>query len=329
MDPQEIGGYRVEGELGAGAAGVAYKAHDPASGERVAIKLLAHSQLGSDIVQKRFVREMGVMEKLDHPNIVKMRECGLHDDRYFYVMEWVDYGTLKDVLVAREAFPWREACECALQISEALAYAHKLGIIHRDLKPGNVFLSSEGKLKLGDFGLARDSGAHSLTADGMTVGTVSYMAPEQITGQRDITGQLDLYALGCMLFEMLTGHPPFLGRGPMEILNHHMQSAPPDVRDIIPVIPPQVSDLVKRLLAKNPAQRPPSAEAVAEELRAILAGSQPAPAEDGAETAPPSNLFQRLTTTPGQKEMNVSWPVLAVLGVVIVGIIVLVVVFNQ
>ena len=330
MDPREIGGYRVEQELGAGGAGVAYGAVNPKTGERVAIKLLAGSMLENEIVQKRFVREMGVMSKLDHPGIVKLHECGLHDDRFYYVMEWVDYGTLKMVLTDRDVLPWREACECALQISEALAYAHQEGIIHRDLKPANVFLSIEGELKLGDFGLARDAAAHSLTADGMTVGTVTYMAPEQITGRRDITGQLDLYALGCVLFEMLTGRPPFTGRGPIDVLHQHMQSLPLDVRDIMYVCPQPVADLVNRLLAKDPGERPAGAPAVAEELRGILANSETGPAdEESSSPRHEKNLFERLTLREGQQETSISWPVVAILGLIIVGLIVLAVIFVR
>ena len=156
-------------------------------------------------LQRRFVREVAIVERLNHPNIVRHYDCGLADDRIYFAMELVDCGTLKDVLRQRGKLPWREAVECAMQICAALDHAHQVGVIHRDLKPANLFLAEDGRVKVGDFGLARDLNNSRLTLDGQTVGTCRYMPPEQIAGDAELTGATDLYAVGCILYEMLVG----------------------------------------------------------------------------------------------------------------------------
>jgi serine/threonine protein kinase len=317
--PKQISRFRIDQELGSGSAGTAYLGTDVESGDKVAIKLLSTAMSNDETMQKRFLREMQVMSKLAHPGIVKLYECGLHDDKFYYVMEWIDFGTLKTILMARTSIPWREATEVALQIAEGLAHAHENGVVHRDLKPANVFISTDGRVLLGDFGLAKDASAASLTADGLTVGTCQYMSPEQIQGRRDISGAADLYALGCLIYEMITGQLPYVSLNVVELLQMHIGAPPPDLKKVAPRCPQELATLVQQLMAKAPADRPASAREVADQLRGILqedtAGRAPAPAGKETPVAPAPGqaspeFFDRLT---GRSQRAASWKVLAVI----------------
>lgn len=269
-----VGDYRVLETLGSGAAGEAYRAEHSETGEVVVLKLM-HQRLQSDPdIQNRFVREVSVLQKLSHPNIVRYVDCGLDDGRLYLAMEWVEFGTLDEVLKRRGRLPWRETVESAIQICSGLEHAHERGIIHRDLKPANLFLSAKGLIKVGDFGLARDGELHRLTVSGNTVGTCRYMAPEQVRGDDVLTGAVDMYAVGCLMFRMLAGRPPYDGANIMEIFEHHLYSEIPSLGPATNGRPPELDELVKRLLTKDPAQRPGKADEVREALEAILAGDQ-------------------------------------------------------
>jgi serine/threonine protein kinase len=214
-----------------------------------------------------------LLKRLDHPNIVRVYEAGLHEGSIFCAMELVDCGTLKEVLLARHRLPWREAAEVAVQVCRALAHAHERGCVHRDLKPANLYLSEDGFVKLGDLGLARDLQNSRLTLEGQTVGTWRYMPPEQITAQEQIDGRLDLYALGCILFEMVAGHVPFDGANFAHIFDQHLESVPPRLDVEVGDCPSELADLVDHLLEKEPASRPENAAVVADRLEAMLTGT--------------------------------------------------------
>ena len=216
---------------------------------------------------------MAIVERLNHPNIVRHYDCGLADDRIYFAMELVECGTLKDVLRQRGKLPWREAVECAMQICAALAHAHQIGVIHRDLKPANLFLAEDGRVKVGDFGLARDLNNSRLTIDGQTVGTCRYMPPEQIAGEAELSGATDLYAVGCILYEMLVGQTPFDGGTIVEIFEAHLNDLPELARPSwCRDCPADLSELVMQLLEKSPADRPDDAAAVQSALADILHG---------------------------------------------------------
>jgi serine/threonine protein kinase len=279
MPPAAIGPYRIVAELGTGAYGSVYEGvhegegHD--HGRRAAIKVLHAAKLLVPEVQNRFVREIAILQRLDHPNIVAHYDCGLHEDAIYCAMELVECGTLKDVLQARGTIPWRESAEVTREVALGLDHAHQAGCVHRDLKPANLYLSRDGKVKIGDLGLARDLGGSRLTADGQTMGTWRYMAPEQITGSADIDGRLDLYALGCILFEMLTGGPPFDGPNFAAIFDQHLSSPPPRVDALAVGIPSALADLTEQLLAKRREDRPASGAEVARRIDALLASKDP------------------------------------------------------
>jgi serine/threonine protein kinase len=267
---ESIGDYDISELLGSGTVGDAFRAKHRESGQLVVIKLLQTHAASEPEIQRRFVREVSIAEKLNHPNIVRHIDCGLSKDQIYFAMELVEGGTLKDVLRRRSMLPWREAVECAIQICAALEHAHQVGVIHRDLKPANLFLSADGHVKVGDFGLARDLNSSRLTMDGQTVGTCRYMPPEQIAGEAKLTGAVDLYALGCILYEMLVGRTPVDGNTIVEIFEGHLNEDPTPPIDLVDGCPQDLSDLVMQLLAKSPEDRPTSAAAVQSALSDIL-----------------------------------------------------------
>jgi serine/threonine protein kinase len=270
--PQVVGEYEIGQFLAAGTVGNVFQARHRPTGRPAVIKFLQAELARTPEVQRRFVREVSVAEKLNHTNIVRHYDCGLADDQIYFAMELVPCGTLKEVLLKRTKLPWREAVECAVQVAAALDYAHGLGVIHRDLKPANLFLSAEGHVKVGDFGLARDLNNTRITMDGHTVGTCRYMPPEQIYGDAQLTGSADLYALGCILFEMLVGLPAFDGNTLMEIFEQHLHKVPTPPAQLVKDCPRDLSELVLHLLEKKPAHRPRSAAEVQAALVDILHG---------------------------------------------------------
>jgi serine/threonine-protein kinase len=177
---------------------------------------------------KRFEREIDILKRLTHPNIVKYYGGGTHQGQRWYAMELVDGGSLQDILKKKKRLSWDQAVQVGRQLCAALEVAHNAGIIHRDLKPANLFVTKKGKIKLGDFGIARDTEATALTAAGKTVGTYAYMAPEQIQGNVPISRKTDLYATGCLLYEVLTGQTPFVADNPAEMLMQHLNDDPYD-----------------------------------------------------------------------------------------------------
>lgn len=271
MSSHVIDGYELLDELGSGSTGTVYSARHLETGESVAIKLLNDQAAKETEVQQRFVREVSVLERLRHPNIVEHRGCGIHEGRLYFAMELLNSGTVKRALKVRGVLRWRQATKVAAQVCAALAYAHKEQVIHRDLKPANLFLSAEGKVKVGDFGLARDNSSHRLTIEGQTVGTCRYMAPEQVRGEQELTGAVDLYALGCLLYQMLTGEPPFDGSTVIEIFEHHLFTDPPSVADHESIqCPAELSKLIAVLLTKPVDLRPNDAYAIRRRLIQIL-----------------------------------------------------------
>lgn len=248
--------------IGAGTVGVVFRATSPDLDHPVAVKLLHPSVSGDPNVVSRFEREIALMERLDHPHIVQHFGGGYLDGQLFYAMQLLDHGTLKDRLQQGGPLPWSQAAAYAVQIASALQHAHNHGIVHRDLKPSNLFFDERGNLVLGDFGIARDTYSSDVTDSGTTVGTYAYMSPEQITADKVAGPAADLYSLGCVLMEMLTGTPPFTGANFAQIWEQHLHREPPKVRDRKVACPQWLEELIARLLAKEPRQRPFSARNV-------------------------------------------------------------------
>lgn len=269
MAERQLGPFVLSQKLGGGGMGVVYRAKYTKTGQDVALKLLPAGMADDPKLVARFNRELDILKKLRHPNIVPCFGGGTVGNQRFFAMELVEGGSLSAEIKRRGRIPWEGAIAYGEQICAALEHAHEHGIIHRDLKPANLLVGKDGKLKLADFGIARDSDATALTATGRTVGTYAYMAPEQIRGEPPVSHKADLYALGCVLFEMLTGKPPFEAETAPEVLYMHLDKQPPRVASINLDCPIWLDTLVSQLLEKDPEKRPRDAGMVALALREV------------------------------------------------------------
>lgn len=261
--------FELTEKIGEGGMGVVYRARYVVNDRAVAVKILP-ADVTDETLLGRFEREVEILKTLRHPNIVHCFGGSCENQRRYYAMELVEGGTLDDMLKKRGRLPWELVVEYAKQMCSALAYAHERGVVHRDVKPANFLLTTDGKLKLSDFGLATLVAGRRVTAAGRTAGTYEYMAPEQITG-KELSARTDLYALGCVLFELMTGRPPFVGGGSAQVLHAHLKSAPPRLAAELPDAPAALDRLIGALLQKNPADRPASAIDVGVQLREVAA----------------------------------------------------------
>jgi eukaryotic-like serine/threonine-protein kinase len=263
------GRYDVEREIGKGGNARIFLARDP-SGQPVALKIL-HPELLVSVAADRFLREIRLASQLDHPHIAKLLDSGERDWLIYYVMSYIEGATLREYLDTSSRLSIVETRRIAGDLLDALSHAHGLGIIHRDVKPANVVVSAEGAILL-DFGIARAvaaSGTDQLTRSGIAVGTSTYMSPEQITAATSIDHRCDLYSVGCLLYECLAGQPPFHHRNEAVVLQLHLTQAAPDVRTIRSDTPAELALAIARALAKNPADRWPSATAMRDALAAV------------------------------------------------------------
>lgn len=266
MTKRMIGPFEVGDRIGVGGMGIVYKAIYTKNGARVAVKILSPDVSDSESLQRRFEREIAILKKLQHPNIVRYYGGGKVGTQRFYAMELVDGGSVEDYLRNKQRLPWEEAIEIIMQVAKALEHAHEAGVIHRDLKPANLLITGKNVIKLTDFGIARDTTATALTAAGKTVGTYAYMAPEQIRGKPPVDKKTDLYSLGCVLYELIAGETPFTSENQGEMLMQHLQEEPPRITSLVPDCPIFLEDLIFKLLEKNPDDRVFDALALQAEL---------------------------------------------------------------
>jgi Tol biopolymer transport system component/tRNA A-37 threonylcarbamoyl transferase component Bud32 len=248
--------YRIERQLGQGGMATVYLAEDLKHHRKVAIKVLK-SELAAVLGAERFLREIETTASLRHPHILPLFDSGAVDGLLYYVMPFVEGESLHDKLEREKQLPLEEALRIAREVADALSYAHGRGVIHRDIKPENILLES-GHAVVADFGIAKavaTAGGEALTTTGMAIGTPRYMSPEQAAGGKDVDGRSDLYALGCVLYEMLAGQPPFTGPTAESVIRQHMASEPPAVSRLRPAVPPEIDGVVQRALAKAPADR--------------------------------------------------------------------------
>jgi serine/threonine protein kinase len=261
MTGSSVGGgrYRLERPLGHGGMGTVYLAHDLELDRPVAVKLLAERLAGDDAFRRRFLREARVAARLSHPNVVAVYDAGETEEGLPYiVMEYVAGATLE----GRGPLPPPEAVGLALQACHGLAHAHEHGLVHRDVKPHNLLLRSDGTLKVADFGIARAAEATALTEVGAVLGTAAYLAPEQAAGGA-VTPATDVYALGAVLYELLTGRPPY---EPTSLADLAERPEIVPVSELAPQVPRGVEDAVMRALARNPDYRQSSAAELTREL---------------------------------------------------------------
>ena len=334
MQDRTIGKYRLDGTLGVGTVGTVYRATNVESGEEVALKVLSPDVSHDPLITARFKREMDILSRLNHPNMVRNLDGGKHGEQLYYAMEYLPGGTVRQLIEVTGPFSWQETAECGRQIAAALQHAHNNNIIHRDLKPSNLFITDDGKLRLGDFGIARDLKADDLTLAGVTVGTYAYIAPEQIRGERDISGKSDLYSLGCVMFQMLTGRVPFDGNDFSEIVQQQLHADPPSLKNLVPDCPDELARIIRQLMEKDPAQRPFNARTVQGTLDNLLRNRipdyrpHPTPSDGGDVAAAAVPDLRHRLDRRRQVASEVSWSALVRLAAVILCLLVMIVIAN-
>ena len=261
------GRYRIEELLGVGGMALVFRAQDLRQGRLVALKAL-RPELAEAVGSGRFAREIAIAARLDHPNILSLHDSGEADGLLYYVMPFVEGESLRDLVARQGALAGGEAVAIARQVADALSHAHEAGVVHRDIKPENILIS-QGHVLVADFGVARavqvgDDGVS--TSHGVVIGTPEYMSPEQATGHEAIDGRSDVYALGCVLYEMLGGAPPYTGTTPQEVMAGHLERAVPSVRRLNRTVPAALDRVIARAIAKRPSDRYASARELAEAL---------------------------------------------------------------
>ncbi len=336
-----LGRYEVGRLLGAGGMAEVYEGHDRLLARRVAVKVLLAQYAHDPAFLARFRREAQAAASLSHPNIVAVFDTGSEDDIWFIVMEYVAGRTLKDVIRTEGALYWARAAEIAADVAGALSAAHARGIVHRDIKPGNVMLTTDGKVKVMDFGIARASAVPSITQTAAVVGTAQYIAPEQAQGL-EVDARTDVYALGCCLYEMLTGQVPFTGPTPVAIAYRHVREDPTPPRMLNPDVPVPLEQVCLKAMAKRPEDRYQTALEMRQDLERVRTGqpvsvgvplsSQTTQAIGAAGIADSATTVLGAGSTmagdrsfgygeemPARRRSSVGWVVAAILALLIVG----------
>jgi eukaryotic-like serine/threonine-protein kinase len=292
------GRYQILRKLGAGGMANVYLAEDQELGRRVAIKILNERHANDEQFVERFRREAKNAAALSHPNIVSIYDRGEAEGTYYIAMEFLDGKSLKELIVTRGEAPVAVAVEYARQILSAIRFAHRHGIVHRDIKPHNVLVNGEGAVKVTDFGIAR-AGASQMTEAGSIVGTAQYLSPEQARGG-DVDQRSDLYSLGVVLYELLTGTVPFVGDTPVEIAMKHLSQTPEPPSRKRADIPRELDMVVMRALAKNPDDRYQSADEMEADLERVARGVGISPETEAAAT----QIMRAPTTIPAPAPLS-------------------------
>lgn len=312
------GRYVLEELVGAGGMSSVYRAHDRLLERNVALKILHDSYLDDDAAVERFRREARAVAQLSHPNIVTVIDRGEEEGRLFIVFEYVSGEDLKQYAGRRGRLSVRETLALVVEVGRGLAFAHRQGIVHRDVKPQNVILDGDGRPKVTDFGIARSLDVEKdVTLTGTVLGTSDYIAPEQASG-RPVVFQTDVYSLGCVLYELLTGEVPFRGESFVAVAMRHIHEPPPSVLDSRPDTPLRVAGAVERAMAKDPADRFPSMDAFVAELDACLAELGEADSERTMIVGAP-RVLRESRPHPARARRSV-WPlVLLLAGLAVLG----------
>ena len=328
----KIGRYQILELIGRGGMAEVYKARDSRLDTTVAIKFIRSDQFPPSIllgVVKRFRNEAKRMAQLSHSNIAKVTDYGRYEGIPFLVMEYLPGGTLKKYL--GKPMPYQKAAQLLLPVAQALAYAHSKGVIHRDVKPTNILLSETGQLMLSDFGVAKmmdTEGAQGLTATGAAIGTPEYMAPEQAVGKK-IDHRVDIYSLGVIFYELVTGRRPYSAETPMEIVIKQSRDPLPPPSQFVKGLPAKVEQVIEKALAKDPGGRFTDMSAFTQALEKMAASAKPSPRKRTAPTSKKSSAVprekkaqeQQAQRTAKVKPLNTKW-LIGILAVAMVGLVI-------
>jgi serine/threonine protein kinase len=266
-----VGRWRLESMLGEGGMGRVYRGVDGA-GSQAAVKIVKADLARDSVFRKRFDREAKVAQRVNHPHVVPVIETGEVEGGIPYLAQvFISGGSLEDKIKNEHTLSLEETVRICTAVASGLDALHNEGLIHRDVKPANILLGEDGTPYIADFGLAKDRDASVLTKAGQALGSMDYMAPEQIRGE-DVSAQSDVYALGCVMYECLSGRPPFADKQGMRILWAHLQEDPPDPLADRPDVPADVGWALRQALAKEPEERPPTATAYAGMVRIAAGG---------------------------------------------------------
>jgi eukaryotic-like serine/threonine-protein kinase len=308
--------YQLDRSLGNGGMGEVFEATDLTLHRNVAVKLLSPSLVQDEPARARFLREARALAQVNSPHVVAVYDAGEDDERPYLVMELVEGTTLEHELERAGRLEPPRAVAIATDIASGLASAHEQGIVHRDVKPSNVFLTPLDAAKIGDFGIARlERPDATLTLTGQTFGSPPYVAPEQATGGK-VDARADLYSLGCVLFQMLVGRRPFSGDDAVSLVYQHVHTTPPRVDSLHPEVPVALGDLVAGLMAKDPDDRPDSAEEVRRALESVP--TEPVGTATGTATKPVTATAVLPRRAQADRRRKPWWPLVAgIAGVVV------------
>jgi eukaryotic-like serine/threonine-protein kinase len=325
---QLSGRYRLDAQIGAGGMSTVYRAFDQTLERRVAIKLM-HREIASDSDQlERFRREARAVAQLSHPHIVGVIDAGEDESRPYIVFEYVEGETLKERIRRMGRLPMDEAIAYAIEISRALGAAHARGIVHRDVKPQNVLVDEEGSAKVTDFGIARSIDDTGLTADGRVLGTTDYVSPEQALGH-DVNGQSDIYSLGVVLYEMLTGDVPFHGENQVSVAMKHVREDMPDLQSRRPEASATLASVLDRMTDKDLGRRYPDIPTLVADLEEALAIEA---ARSGHSTGEATAVLRTLPASARRRlpfRLRHPLPVLATVVLLAVGVAVIALLFKE
>ncbi len=278
--PERVGKCKILRRVGHGATAVVYLARHEGLDMPVAVKILRKelSETRPHFAE-RFLREARMAARLEHPNMVRVIDCGVENDFHYMVMDYVDGPNCREQLTDEpNGIHWRKATDTIDQAAKGLAYAAERNVIHRDVKPSNIMIDSLGRVRVSDLGLAKLSikGRVQMTQELHTVGTPNYMSPEQIRSSTDLDLRSDIYSLGATFYHLVTGKPPFLGKTSMEVISHHLGSPLVPPSELRSDLPPALSSIICKMMAKSPEERYPDYESLRQDLQNVLEGKQTA-----------------------------------------------------